>query len=299
MASASPWIRLGVDMARRGHDPDSDIAASGATALSVSRIGWLPNRTVIVCSANNAANSSLMETWNVGLIGKCSGCHCVNPAVYGTNRGREVEVIQFPVNHLRKVRKVLPELLLKMKRVWQAGQAVMFHCNGGIHRAPAGYAIAMANINGSSIKDELDYLRRWRPEIHETYKYCFDEGYNIDKCSIKDLPLVTNLWTLDAEIPRPNWDSNGNRNCDRDGHSNGNKNWDWYWDWHSNSWNWHWNSNGNWNSSVPSRASQLPLPKYVCSCCSQTLVGPDSLADSVTLGCEECGGAMNEIIYPS
>ena len=44
---------------------------------------------------------------------------------------------------------------------------------------------------------------------------------------------------------------------------------------------------------------QLPLPKYVCSCCSQTLVGPDSLADSVTLGCEECGGAMNEIIYPS
>ena len=161
-----------------------------------------------------------------------------------------------------------------MKRVWQSGQAVLFHCNGGKHRAPAGYAIAMANINCRSIKDELDYLRRWRPEIHKTYKYCFDEGYNIDKCSIKDLPLVSNLWTLDAEIPRPNWDSNGNRNCDRDGHSNGNR-------------------------SMPSRASQLPLPKYVCSCCSQTLVGPDSLADSVTLGCEECGGAMNEIIYPS
>ena len=118
------------------------------------------------------------------MIVKCSGDrNGMNPAVYGTNRGRKVEVIHFTVNHLGTVRNVLPELLLKMKRVWQAGEAVLFHCNEGIHRGPAGYAIAMANINRSSINDELDYLLRCRAKIHEIYKYCFDKGYNIDECS--------------------------------------------------------------------------------------------------------------------
>ena len=65
--------------------------ASGATAFSVSPMG-LPNKPTIVGSADNAASNSQISAWNGGLIVKCSGCHCMNPAVYGTNRGREVEL---------------------------------------------------------------------------------------------------------------------------------------------------------------------------------------------------------------
>ena len=183
---------------------DSDMmAANGATTLTFPPTDCLPKRTVVVGSANNAASSYLMAVRNIGVIVKCSGSkHVMKPAVYGTNNGRAVEVFQFPVNY-KGLQDMLQPLLLTMKRVWLEDQAVLFHCNGGIHRAPAGYAIAMANINCTSIKDELDYLRQWRPRIHETYKYCFDEGYDIDtECSKEDYNLVWNLLALDPQIPR-------------------------------------------------------------------------------------------------
>ena len=228
----------------------------GATAMKVFPIGFPRGCTVIVCSADNAASNSLMEKWNVGLIVKCSGnSKGMKPAAYGRNRGSEVKLIYFTVNHRPTVQGKLQVLLKQMETVFGGGQAVLFHCNKGIHRAPAGFAIAMAHLNHSSIKAELDGLRLRRPEIYHIYEHCFDEGYSIDEhCTERDRNIVQTLRDLDAEIPGrsvspPNCDSNGNRNWDRDGHSNGNRNWDWYWFWHSNSCGWHWASNGNWNSS--------------------------------------------------
>ena len=151
---------------------DSDImAANGATTLTFPPTDCLPKRTVVVGSANNAASSYLMAVRNIGVIVKCSGSkHVMKPAVYGTNNGRAVEVFQFPVNYKGLQDKLQP-LLLTMKRVWLEDQAVLFHCNGGIHRAPAGYGIAMANINCTSIKDdpyrarfqEKRVLKSWTP----------------------------------------------------------------------------------------------------------------------------------------
>lgn len=217
----------------------------------------------------------------------------MNPPAYGTNRGFDIDVIHFTVNHLPTVRQSLALLLAKMRHVWEAGQGVLFHCNEGIHRGPAGYAIAMANINHSSIKVELDGLRRFRPQIHHVYRHCFDDGYDINGLyDPKDRQMVQNLRAFDAEIsgrrgcqpfdaplgdvaasrpaaaldypaippatassPVANWDSK-----DRDGHSIGNQNWDWS---SSNSCSWHWAWNGTGTTRAGIRTGVGPRQEKV------------------------------------
>ena len=94
--------------------------------------------------------------FNVGLVVKASGIIPGGPqkppsdSHYGRNRrGWQPPVLQFPIAH-RDYHLGLDTLMMSMKRCWEAGQSVLFHCNRGEVQAPAAVCSILRHCTGIS-----------------------------------------------------------------------------------------------------------------------------------------------------